>query len=147
MGDYEKTWELIQMINPINHGSNVETINAYQVEPYVMAADVYGMPLHKGRGGWTWYTGSAGWMYQLILESFIGLKKEGSHLHFKPRVPAAWQSFTITYRYMDTTYIITCNRTAKNSTEGKLLLDGNEQESKFLLLSNDGQSHAVDLLF
>jgi cyclic beta-1,2-glucan synthetase len=78
MGNTEKAWELIQLINPINHGADAETVNAYKVEPYVIAADVYGVPLHKGKGGWTWYTGSAGWMYQLIIDSFIGLRKEGN---------------------------------------------------------------------
>jgi cyclic beta-1,2-glucan synthetase len=72
MGNRERAWELIQMINPINHGSNKEDMETYRVEPYVIAADVYGVAQHKGRGGWTWYTGSAGWMYQLILETFIG---------------------------------------------------------------------------
>ena len=148
MGNHEKAWELIQMINPINHGADAESIAAYKVEPYVIAADVYKIPLHKGRGGWTWYTGSAGWMYQLIIESFLGLKKEGSHLYFDPRVPAAWQSFSLTYRYMDTTYQITCNRMV--GTDGgiqKLIVDGNEQQAKFLSLANDEQLHAVEILF
>jgi len=147
MGNTEKAWELIQMINPVNHGGDPESISAYKVEPYVMAADVYGVPLHKGRGGWTWYTGSAGWMYQLIIESFIGLRKEGDSLYFDPRIPAAWQSFSLTYRHINTTYTITCNRSQENGAKGQIWMDGNEQASKSLSLSNDGQLHTVEILF
>ena len=127
MGNNEKAWELIQMINPINHGSDAETINEYKIEPYVIAADVYGVPLHKGRGGWSWYTGSAGWMYQLIIDSFIGLKKEGNSLHFVPHVPAAWKSFSIAYRFMDTTYQITIKQEKNNSPEEKFFLIGKDK--------------------
>src|SRR5947208_9248292 len=73
-GDVERAWELWQIINPINHGDRVDKINTYKVEPYVVAADVYGVAPHTGRGGWTWYTGSAGWMYRLLMESFLGLR-------------------------------------------------------------------------
>ena len=82
-----RTWELIQLINPINHGNTPEAIAKYKVEPYVMAADIYKQQLNNGRGGWTWYTGSAGWMYQLIIESFLGFKKQGNILKFTPCVP------------------------------------------------------------
>jgi cyclic beta-1,2-glucan synthetase len=118
MGNNEKAWELIQMINPIHHGSNAADVAAYKVEPYVVAADVYGVPLHKGRGGWTWYTGSAGWMYQLIIDSFIGLHKEGERLYFDPRVPAAWPAFSVVYRYIDTVYHINCNRAGEDQQAG-----------------------------
>ena len=79
IGNRKRTWELLQMINPVNRGNNKEKIAIYKTEPYVIAADVYAEPLHKGRGGWTWYTGSAGWMYQLIIDSFIGLKRKQIH--------------------------------------------------------------------
>jgi cyclic beta-1,2-glucan synthetase len=75
MGNRERAWDLIKMINPINHSLDDANMHTYKVEPYVIAADVYGVAQHKGRGGWTWYTGSAGWMYQLVLETFIGLKR------------------------------------------------------------------------
>jgi cellobiose phosphorylase len=87
MGNRKRTWELLQMINPVNHGSNPSLVAEYKVEPYVVAADVYGQALNRGRGGWTWYTGSAGWMYQLIVDSFIGLRKEGDRLYIKPCIP------------------------------------------------------------
>ncbi|MCW3088730.1 MAG: NdvB, partial [Sediminibacterium sp.] len=147
MGDREKAWELIQMINPVNHGGDAETIKDYKVEPYVMAADVYGVPQHKGRGGWTWYTGSAGWMYQLIIESFIGLRKEGNSLHFDPRVPEGWPSFGISYRFKDTTYEISCERGQGKGGVEKLELDGKPEPGNFLPLVNDHQSHVVKVWF
>ncbi len=146
MGDTEKAWELIQMINPINHGADADAINEYKVEPYVMAADVYAVPLHKGKGGWTWYTGSAGWMYQLILESFIGLRKEADALYFDPRVPAAWKTFTIIYRYGETVYTITCNQLSADDRP-RLVLDGKELSGNRLPLNNDGATHIVELYF
>lgn len=144
MGDTEKTWELIQMINPVNHGSDKEGVKEYKVEPYVMAADVYGVPLHKGRGGWTWYTGSAGWMYQLILESFIGLKKKGDTLHLEPRVPVEWEQFSVTYRYEDTVYSITCKKYTPGNMQQGILLDGRWIEGDELRLVNDNTPHTVE---
>ncbi len=106
LGDKQKTWELLQMINPINHGADLASITQYKVEPYVIAADVYGVKRQRGRGGWTWYTGSAGWMYQLIIESFLGMKRKNASLSFSPCIPAEWSSVNINYRYLDTMYHI-----------------------------------------
>ena len=106
MENKQRTWDLLQMINPLNRGNTIEKIDIYKTEPYVIAADVYAEPLHKGRGGWTWYTGSAGWMYQLVVDSFIGLKKEGHILHFKPSIPEDWPSVKITYHYNNKVYAI-----------------------------------------
>jgi cyclic beta-1,2-glucan synthetase len=106
LGDRARAWELFQMINPINHGSSDKKIATYKVEPYVVAADVYSISLHKGRGGWTWYTGSAGWMYQLITGSLLGMIRESMLLRFAPCVPAGWETFTIDYRYRDAVYHI-----------------------------------------
>ncbi|MES2328858.1 MAG: glucoamylase family protein [Bacteroidota bacterium] len=144
MGNRERAWELIQMINPINHGSDKAGMETYKVEPYVIAADVYGVAQHKGRGGWTWYTGSAGWMYQLILENFIGLKKEGDRLYFTPAVPKEWGTFSISYRYMDTVY----NLTVKHASHGQpltVILDGEVQSTNMLVLVNDGKPHNVEM--
>jgi len=123
MGDVAKTWELIQLINPINHGTTPEETEMYKVEPYVMAADVYGVEPHTGRGGWTWYTGSAGWMYQLILESFLGLRKEGDTIWFEPCIPYEWQSFRIKYMYHETAYNITVHQGASSQDKIKLVND------------------------
>ena len=105
INDKEKTWELLKMINPVNRGSTEEKIAIYKAEPYVMAADVYAEPLHKGRGGWTWYTGSAGWMYHLILESFIGLNKKGNIIKFHPCIPEDWPSIKIVYNFNSKEYM------------------------------------------
>jgi cellobiose phosphorylase len=139
LGDREKTEQLIQMINPIHHARTPEEVATYKVEPYVMAADVYGVMPHTGRGGWTWYTGSAGWMYQLILESFLGLKREGDMLYFKPCVPTEWKSFSATYRYRETVYEIEL----KSDTRERYWVDGVEQHVNHVQLVNDKKTHAV----
>ncbi|MCW3090577.1 MAG: glycosyltransferase, partial [Ferruginibacter sp.] len=138
MGNKAKTWELLQLINPINHGKNPELIKEYKVEPYVVAADVYGEALNKGRGGWTWYTGSAGWMYQLIIDSFIGLKKEGFTLHFKPCIPPEWESVKIRYRYKTSLYNIQYQQVSGGNIEqARVIYDGNEQAGNSILLEDD----------
>ncbi|MES2773639.1 MAG: glucoamylase family protein [Bacteroidota bacterium] len=140
----ERTWELLQMINPVNHGNSEETIAKYKVEPYVMAADIYKQPLHAGRGGWTWYTGSAGWMYQLIVESFLGLKREGETLVFTPCVPEQWTSFAIDYRFEETQYKIRFTQ-GKHSAGLRVSMDGEEQHSNGVMLVNDKMEHLVEV--
>ena len=105
-------WELFSIINPVNHGRSPEEIETYKVEPYVVAADVYAVQPHSGRGGWTWYTGSAGWMYRLIVESLLGLRLEADKLRFEPCLPAEWEMFKVHYRYRETIYHITVRQTA-----------------------------------
>ncbi len=107
LGDRQRTWDLLQMINPMNHGCSAKDIAVYKVEPYVVAADVYAVAPHVGRGGWTWYTGSAGWLYRLILESLLGLRIEANLLSFAPCLPPDWDAFTLNYRYRSTMYHIT----------------------------------------
>jgi cellobiose phosphorylase len=143
MGNREKTWQLLQMINPVNHGNDTEAIAEYKVEPYVVAADVYGETLNKGRGGWTWYTGSAGWLYQLIIESVIGLQKEGDTLVFKPCLPTGWPSVKITYRFNDTIYNIELMQVDAEINLTEIDTDGQRAEQPFLQLTNDGATHEV----
>ena len=88
MGENERAWELFALLNPVHHGGTPEQIATYKVEPYVVAADVYAVAPHTGRGGWTWYTGSAGWMYRLLVETLLGVKLEGDQLRLTPRFPA-----------------------------------------------------------
>jgi len=104
-GDPTRTWELLQMINPVYHGNSKEAIDIYKTEPYVMAGDVYGVVPHIGRGGWTWYTGSAGWMYQLITESFLGIRKEENTLYFEPCIPEHWEKFLVFITALENLYI------------------------------------------
>ena len=117
LGDSRRAWEIFSMINPVNRTQTAAAIATYKVEPYVMAADVYAAAPHTGRGGWTWYTGSAGWMYRLALESLLGLKLEGDKLRLAPRLPASWPGFKLRYRYRDTVYDIAVLRDETGSAE------------------------------
>jgi len=129
IGDKKRTWELLQMINPLNRGNTKDKITIYKTEPYVIAADVYAEPLHKGRGGWTWYTGSAGWMYQLILESFLGLKRVNNILYFTPCLPEDWASVKMNYMDKDQLFLIEIvfNKTTEKS-DTKLIVNGQLQK-------------------
>jgi len=142
LGDRERTMELLNMINPIHHGDTAEKMAVYKTEPYVMAADVYGVTPHAGRGGWTWYTGSAGWMYQLIMESFLGLRREGDSLKFKPCIPKEWKSFTVRYRFQETDYTIVVKQ-QRREHDAHVVVDGKKQSGQALHLVNDKAHHEV----
>ncbi len=145
LGDSEKAWELFKMINPINHGRTPEEIATYKVEPYVMAGDVYAVSPHQGHGGWTWYTGSAGWMNQLITDHFFGLRKEGDKLSFVPCVPAEWGSFKIHYRYKSSVYNISFTQ---DSGVGAMTVKENniDFENNKIALVDDGATHEVKIV-
>ena len=155
MGDNRRAWELTNMINPINHATTTEEAAIYKVEPYVIAADVYGVSPHTGRGGWTWYTGSAGWMYRLILESLLGLRLEVDKLTFRPCLPADWPSFTVQYRYRETVYAITVIQTVAAEGEQigntqvtqvtQVTLDGSVTSDAAIALVDDRQPHTVEV--
>jgi cyclic beta-1,2-glucan synthetase len=144
MGDSQRAWELFSMINPINHTSTADKLSVYKVEPYVAAADVYGVAPHTGRGGWTWYTGSAGWMYRLITESLLGLHLEVDKLSVRPLMPENWPWFKIHYRYRDTFYHITIKRNGGNNL-GSIEVDGKLQIEKVLSLVDDRRDHNVEI--
>ena len=141
MGDQKRAWELLKMINPLHHGDTAEKIAVYKVEPYVMAADVYAVSPHSGRGGWTWYTGSSGWMYRLIVESLLGLRLEVDRLHFAPCFPSDWPEFSIRYRFRETFYDITVR--AVIDGDERISVNGVQQEETGLLLLDDRESHQV----
>ena len=101
LGDGDRAGELFALLNPINHASTRAGLHKYKVEPYVAAGDVYAVPPHTGRGGWTWYTGSAGWMYRAGLESILGFQLSGDRLRIDPCVPRGWREFEITYSMAD----------------------------------------------
>jgi cellobiose phosphorylase len=144
-GDSRRAWELLSIINPVNHGRSPEEIAIYKAEPYVVAADVYAVSPHTGRGGWTWYTGSAGWMYRLIMESLLGLRLEVDKLRFAPCLPADWESFKVHYRYRETLYHITIQQTRNGSGEMSVTVDGIEQPDKVIPLDDDRQEHVVEV--
>ena len=96
MGD--EAMELFHMINPINHMRSAEGVERYKADPYAVAADVYAHPMHVGRGGWTWYTGSAGWMYQAAVQALLGLRRSGAHISINPCIPAVWPEYSLEWK-------------------------------------------------
>jgi len=145
IGDNRRAWELLSIINPVNHAANAESIAIYKVEPYVVASDVYALSPHTGRGGWTWYSGSAGWMYRLIVESILGLRREADKLHFEPCLPAHWTSFQMTYRYRETVYRIKVSQMQEEEGVTTLTLDDVERLDLVVPLVDDRQKHEVVL--
>ncbi len=145
LGDSQRAWELFALINPVNHAASAETIATYKVEPYVVAADVYALSPHIGRGGWTWYTGSAGWMYRLIVESLLGLRLDVDKLHFAPCLPGNWKEFKVHYRYRETIYHIAIVQETVGDGETSVTVDGVKREGNVIQLVDDQQEHAVEL--
>jgi len=145
LGDKRRAWELFSMINPVNHTNSAEKAELYKVEPYVIAADVYAAPPHVGRGGWTWYTGSASWMYRLIVESLLGLRLEVDKLRFAPCLPADWEGFKMHYRYRETVYHIAVAQTSAGNGEMRVTVDGVEQYDKAIHLVDDHKEHWAEL--
>ena len=141
-GETARAWELFDLINPIRHGSDTAAIATYMVEPYVVAADVYTNPQHAGRGGWTWYTGSAGWMYRLIVESLLGIRLDVDRLHVAPHVPAAWNGFDVHYRYRETVHHIHVKNLGGGGCKVvRVVTDGAESPDKTIPLRDDRREH------
>ncbi len=145
LGDSRRAWELFTLINPVTHAATPATAALYRVEPYVVAADVYAVSPHTGRGGWTWYTGAAGWMYRLITESLLGLQLDVDKLRFTPYLPPGWPSCKIHYRYRETVYHITIHNGGGGSTVKRVVADGAEQPEKFVPLIDDRNHHNVEV--
>jgi cellobiose phosphorylase len=147
LGDSRRAWELLALINPLNHTQSAEAVATYKAEPYVVAADVYAVAPHIGRGGWTWYTGSAGWLYRLIVESLLGLKREADRLHITPCMPEDWKTYSLGYRYGDTVYRIAVLQTW--NTDGasgiSTKLDGIDQGDQGIPLIDDLREHIVEV--
>jgi cyclic beta-1,2-glucan synthetase len=149
LGDAARAWELTAMINPVNHAQTPEDAARYKAEPYVVAADVYALAPQTGRGGWTWYTGSAGWMYRLVVESLLGLKLEVDRLRFAPCLPPEWNEFALRYRYRNTYYNIVVRRMEVERGEeldvASITVDGVAQEGQFVPLADDRREHQVEV--
>ena len=148
LGDHDRAWELFGMLNPIRHGDTPEGIARYKVEPYVVAADVYGVPPHTGRGGWTWYTGSAGWMYRLLVETLIGVHRKGDHLEITPRLPSGWDRLVIHYRHHSANYHITLIRKVPATPDDQSLESENRAvTTQTIPLTDDNSDHHVEVHF
>jgi cyclic beta-1,2-glucan synthetase len=143
-GDGDRAFELYQMINPLTHTRTAEGVARYKVEPYAIAADVYTAPGQLGRGGWTWYTGSASWMYRVGLEAILGFIKRGDSLIIDPCVPGAWRDYVITYRHGGATYEVTVADPAGVVRDGaRVLVDGEPIIGLVIPLIDDGRRHEV----
>ena len=144
-GDQERAWELAAMINPVNHSRTESAVATYKAEPYVMAADVYALAPHTGRGGWSWYSGSAGWMYRLLVESLLGLRLEDNKLLLSPCLPADWPGFKIRYRYRATIFHIVVQQIPAGLEFGgnAVIVDGVEQVERAIFLIDDRAEHQV----
>jgi cellobiose phosphorylase len=147
LGDGNKAVELFNLVNPINHARTQSELARYKVEPYVMAADVYSTPLYVGRGGWTWYTGSAAWMYRVGLEHILGFKLEGEYLLIDPCIPQSWNKYEVSYNYKSSTYhIIVENPQGVCKGVRTVLLDGQKVPDKRIHLVDDGIRHVVRIV-
>lgn len=149
LGQGDKAAELFALVNPINHASTQMDVQRYKVEPYVAAADVYSVPPHVGRGGWTWYTGSAGWLYRAGMESILGLRLRGAFLLLSPCIPREWPRFEVRFRYRSARYDITvenpdgvCQGVARAELDGRPL----PERPPRVPLADDGGVHAVRLV-
>jgi cyclic beta-1,2-glucan synthetase len=141
MGNGERAWELLRMINPVNHSTNLAETAVYKVEPYVVTADVYAVAPHVGRGGWSWYTGSAGWMYRLMVESLLGFGRHDDKLILTPQLPENWPGFTLEYRHGSATYAVD----VKAAEHALLLVDGQVMQGNEVTMIDDGKRHTVEL--
>ena len=146
LGFGDKALEYYRMINPIEHSRTKETAIKYKVEPYTIAADIYGAESLAGRGGWTWYTGSSSWFYKAGIENILGLVIKNNRLRIEPCIPKEWKEYKIKYRYKNSIYNITVkNERGKNTGVDKFFLNGVEVEEKEIALSDDGGIYEIEI--
>jgi cyclic beta-1,2-glucan synthetase len=147
LGLGDEAMELFHMINPVNHTRTAAGLERYRVEPYAVAADVYAQPMHLGRGGWTWYTGSAGWMYQTAIEELLGLRRGGATFSVDPCIPAMWPHFVLDWRVGKTRYHITVtNPEHESSGVRSAEVDGVPVDAHAIPLVDDGATHTVNVV-
>ncbi|MFZ6030116.1 MAG: GH36-type glycosyl hydrolase domain-containing protein [Chloroflexota bacterium] len=146
LGHGDRAGQIYGLLNPIYHSDSPEKAGRYTVEPYVIAADVYSAPAHIGHGGWTWYTGSGGWMYRLGLEAILGLRKTADALSLAPCIPQDWKGFEIHYRYKTSVYHIrVVNPRGVSQGIRKIVMDGERIEAASIPLRDDNGSHVLDI--
>ena len=143
-GDGDKAVSLLRMLNPVEHARAEQDYERYKVEPYVVAGDVYALKDHVGRGGWTWYTGAAGWIYRVWLEEVLGFKRRGDRLIIDPVIPKDWPGFRLRYRYLNSQYDISIEKPEPISHGVDLVeLDGVAVSHNTIVLCDDGGSHTI----
>ena len=144
LGNGDEAVELFHLLNPINHTRGAANVERYKTEPYAVAGDVYAHPAHAGRGGWTWYTGSAGWMYRAGLESILGLKRHGASFELDPCIPTAWPEYSIAWRFGRARYeIFVSNPAHRCRGIAEAELDGRPVDPAAIPLVDDGGTHQV----
>jgi cyclic beta-1,2-glucan synthetase len=147
LGSGDEAAEVFHMLNPVNHARSAADAATYQIEPYVVAGDVYGHPAHRGRGGWSWYTGSAGWMYRAGLESILGLRRAGGAFAVDPCIPSTWPGYEIVWRFFGTTYTISVlNPEGRCRGVREVTLDGVMVDHLAIPLVDDGRAHGVHVV-
>jgi cyclic beta-1,2-glucan synthetase len=147
LGLGDEAMELFHMINPVNHARTPEGVERYRVEPYAVAADVYSHPMHVGRGGWTWYTGSAGWMYQAAIEALLGLRRSATTFAVDPCIPARWPGYSIEWRFGSTRFRITVTNPEQRSRGVRAAqLDAVSVNPRVIPLADDGELHHVAIV-
>jgi cellobiose phosphorylase len=143
-GHGDRAMELWNLINPVCHATTAEEVQHYKVEPYVVCADVYGAPPHTGRGGWTWYTGSASWLYRVAVETILGFQLRGETLRLEPCIPPSWPRFELKYRHRSATYrILVDNSAGTGRGVRSIKLDGQFLPNDFVPLTDDSKIHEV----
>jgi cyclic beta-1,2-glucan synthetase len=141
-GDRELALRWLDWLNPLNRSENRESIEHYRIEPYVVAGDIYGHPPYTGRGGWSWYTGSAAWIYRVALESVLGIRRRGNRLFFRPCLPDEWESFRITLRFAAATYRICLHEPGRiNGKDTAVVENGQLLAGTALKLESGGEHH------
>jgi cyclic beta-1,2-glucan synthetase len=146
LGNGDEAMELFHMLNPINHTRTPGDIERYKTEPYVTAGDVYAHHEHAGRGGWSWYTGSAGWMYQVAVEAILGLRRRGDRFAVDPCIPSTWPGFTLDWRFGKATYHIeVSNPRHRSRGVASADLDGTPCDAQDIPLVDDGKTHRVQV--
>jgi cyclic beta-1,2-glucan synthetase len=144
LGLGDEAMELFHMVNPINHMRSSDGLEQYRAEPYVVAADVYAHPMHLGRGGWTWYTGSAGWMYRAAIEGLVGLRRNGATFSIAPSIPAMWPKFSVRWRAGRATYdILVVNADHRCRGVRSAQLDGAAVDPDAIPIADDGATHTL----
>jgi len=147
LGQNHRATELFHLINPIYHADTREKVDRYRVEPYVVVADIYSVDPYIGRGGWTWYTGSASWMYRLGTEMILGLQRRSDRLYINPCIPEDWPEYQINYRFGNSLYhILVKNQENQKRSKNQIRMDGKELTDGSIPLEADGQTHEILIL-
>ena len=147
LGSGDEAAEFFHMLNPVSHARTAADVARYKTEPYVMAGDVYARPPHAGRGGWSWYTGSAGWMYRAGVESILGLRRRGDTFTVDPCIPSAWPGYRISWRFGESRYEITVSNPSRRCRGvAKATLDGAAVDARAIPLVDDGRTHEVQIM-